>query len=178
DGVFQLGGPSAVLRRGETEWVVVEKPESFLPRSARSFSTGSAFGLWGGAVRAEAGGGLGEEPDTPMAFLYEGLLLDPETLEWTEIPPAREPGHYLWGDGGPSPASLWTEAGLFVWGMTPDRRGNWGAIFDVDTMVWRELEADNVLPPLRVEAKLLTVGSSVYLYGGKTPRDRKSTRLN
>ncbi len=177
DGVFQLGGPSAILKRGTSEWTVVDKPASFVPRSAQSFSTGRAFGIWGGAVRVVPSDALGVEPDTEMAFLYEGLLLDPETLEWTEIPPAREPGHYLWADGGPSPASLWTEAGLFVWGMTPDRRGNWGAIFDVDTMAWRELEVDNVLPPLRIEAKLLTVGSSVYLYGGMTPSGEPSRRL-
>jgi hypothetical protein len=177
DGVPRLGGPSALLKRGTREWTVVDKPASFVSRSAQSFSTGRAFGIWGGAVRVVPSDALGVEPDTEMAFLYEGLLLDPETLEWTEIPPAREPGHYLWGDGGPSPASLWTEAGLFVWGMTPDRRGNWGAIFDVDTMAWRELEVDNVLPPLRIEAKLLTVGSSVYLYGGMTPSGEPSRRL-
>lgn len=166
-----------LIDRATLKWSSYEAPSALKKYFTHVHAAGEQFIIWGGSEEVSPDSIPTVDADDPMVYHYDGALFDPRLLEWTEIPPAREPGHYLWGDGGPSPASLWTEAGLFVWGMTPDRRGTWGAIFDVDAMAWRELEVDNVLPPLRIEAKLLTVGLSVYLYGGMTPSGEPSRRL-
>jgi len=170
---FVLNG-RALFNRDEGTWLEVEIPEE-MRVSATSHWTGREFLMWGGSRTAS--GTIRLEPGTNMIGYYDGSLLNPETLEWRAIPAAREDAQYLWGDGGPSLASIWTSSGLFVWGTNPERTGNWGAIFDVESMQWTELGASGELPPLRIDHQLLTAGGDVYLFGGKSAQGERSRRL-
>lgn len=107
---------------------------------------------------------------------YDGALFDPSSGEWREIPPAREDANYLWGDGGPSLASVWTPAGLFVWGTNPEQTERWGAIFDVESMSWEILEIGEDAPPLVRNHRVLSLGHDVYVFAGVTPGNDSAWR--
>ncbi len=164
----------ALFNRNQGTWIEIEVPVE-MRVSRTSYWTGREFIMWGGSQTAT--GTIRLEPDTSMVAYYDGALLDPEALEWRAVPPARPQAQYLWREGGPSLASIWTSSGLFVWGTNPERDGNWGAIFDVDSLQWTELDASGALPPVRTEHQLLTVAGDVYLFGGKSADGETSRRV-
>ncbi len=103
-----------IYDREESIWSTVTIPDYY--RSEWRFWTGSDFLFWGGTAYETDIPIL--YPDTPAVRFYDGALFNPSTGEWRQIPPAREDAEYLWGDDGPSLASIWTSSGLFVWGRT------------------------------------------------------------
>ena len=165
----------AILNRATLEWAEAAKPADWPGREWKGWS-GSEFIYWGWSESLS--GSIMLTPDSRFLQHYDGALLDPETLEWTMIPPARDAVEYTYGEGGPSLASVWTPDGLFVWGTNPERSARWGAIFDRESMSWSELEVDEELPPLWQNHSMIALGGDVYLYGGGQPgKDERSRRL-
>lgn len=163
----------SLIDRRTGEWSIHERPAP-LSGFGQTHWTGNEFLMWG-ERQIES---IRIEPETEVLQHYDGALLDPETLEWTMIPPARDAVEYTYGEGGPSLASVWTPDGLFVWGTNPERSARWGAIFDRESMSWSELEVDEELPPLWQNHSMIALGGDVYLYGGGQPgKDERSRRL-
>lgn len=163
-----------LFTRSRALWSSHPTPEDLKPYFRTVHAAGDQFLLWGGYEELDPDDIPTVNRDDRFVYHFDGTLFDPITLEWRAIPAAREDAQYLWGDGGPSLASIWTSSGLFVWG-NPERTGNWGAIFDV--MQWTELGASGELPPLRIDHQLLTAGGDVYLFGGKSAQGERSRRL-
>lgn len=181
DGWTRLDGRALLLDRATGSWSIFSPTASYHLRGrTRLFWADGEFGVWGGYGPVDPSKNAQELAlDSNARYLthFDGLLFDPVTREWRVIPPAREPFEQGKDETAPSVAATWTSDGLFVWGMNPERTGNWGAIFDIETMQWSELGGEGELPPLRVDHKLLTVGDEVFLFGGKTLGGEKSRRL-
>jgi len=149
------------------EWQQVVEPADLSVGEAVHW-TGNEFLFWGGA-RYQTNNPNGVlQPDTPGERFYDGALFDPLTGAWRAVPQARPPDSYLWGEGGPSVASVWTSVGLFVWGTTVDRTAAWGAIFDVEAMAWEDLEVGADAPAILESHQLRSMADAVYLYGGRS----------
>ncbi len=180
-GITRLDGRALLLDRSAGVWSVHDHPPDFHLRDrAQLFSTAELFGVWGGfgpADLSKTPAQLAADPSSVFLTHYDGLLFEPLTAQWWSIPPARAAVERLRSDPGPSLASIWTSSGLFVWGTNPERDGNWGALFDVDSLQWTELDASGALPPVCTEHQLLTVGGDVYLFGGKSADGEKSRRV-
>ena len=119
-------------------WSIEDPPDDYRSGGiyARMHWTGSEFLIFGGRAAIPR-----DSPsDLEVAHYYDGILFDPVGRIWRRMEAARPDDLVARGDGGPSVASVWTSAGLFVWGTSAERTEAWGAIFDVETMTWEQLE--------------------------------------
>lgn len=169
------GNGLALLNRSSLSWTQIERPTDIPDRQTKGW-TGQEFAYWGAAKNLSGSQQL--TPETPYRRYYDGVFLNPETLEWTLIPPLREPYEFPYGEGGPTIVSVWTRKGLFVWGTNPERTANFGAIFDRASMKWTELKGDGDLPPLRegFRLQLLATSDAVYLFSGNEPGEEEPSR--
>lgn len=144
---------------------IEEPPEGFRAGGSRATVhwTGREFLIFGGRAPVP----MGASQDFLATRYYDGILFEPSERRWTLLPPARPDATYRLATGGPSLASVWTSAGLFVWGTTPERNGNWGAVFDLESMSWEILEIGSDAPPVMQDGQLVTVGDEVFLFSGR-----------
>lgn len=178
---YRLDGHAVLLDRAVGLWSPFVPPSSYHLRGGSFlFWTGKEFGVWGGYGPVDADKDvqrLALDPDARYLTHYDGLLFDPVTHNWREIPPVRGVFEQGKDETRPSVAATVTASGLFVWGTNPERTGNWGAIFDFGEMRWIELDARASVPPLRMNHQLLTVGDEVFLFGGQSGSGDPSRRL-
>lgn len=154
-------------------WSIEDPPDDYRSGGiyARMHWTGSEFLIFGGRAAIPR-----DSPsDLEVAHYYDGILFDPVGRIWRRMEAARPDDLVARGDGGPSVASVWTSAGLFVWGTSAERTEAWGAIFDVETMTWEQLEVGEDAPPVLETHQLQVVGDDVYLHGGRPARTEAGT---
>jgi hypothetical protein len=169
---YVFGGNSLFDR--ETKLLLeVERPEAI--RSGEwLFSTGREFLLWGGSYPEDEKPGV--ESGDPMISYFDGAAFDPIAGTWRSIPSAHDEVSWVVGGRGPHWAASWTPSGLFVWG-TIDHESAWGALLNVDTMTWKDLRTSGAdLPPLRLEARMISVGREAFLYSGREPGHTERSR--
>ncbi len=152
---------SLLYDREESSWSIIESPEGPDPRHYDfRHQSDTAFLFWGDTDYDER---RDHYSDSPGVRHYDGILLDATTGQWRDIPPARESDEFGGETGSRNPwvESVWTTAGLFVWGSDREHNEKWGAIFDVETMTWEHLEVDEDAPPHASE--LFSIGDDVFL---------------
>jgi hypothetical protein len=157
-----------------------------LARTTYPLDSGRQFrGTVGGEAIFWAGIELSvDEADTGVDLRvarFDGSTLDLEDQTTRLIPKARDDVRYVDGDGGltggPEIVSVWTSAGLFVWGTIPNEAASWGAILSIDTLTWSELRREGAdIPPSLYSHRLLSVGDDVFLFGGIYSATRTSVR--
>jgi len=160
---------SMLLERCSDSWLVDSPPIEFRERrAAHSLAADNEFIVWGGSST---------EIEGAMSVAYfDGATYAPKTAQWRMIPSVMGDVSYSL-ENAPSSSTVWTASGLFVWGTLPDRSVPWGAILDIDSMQWTSLRTEGSdVPPVLVDAYLLTVGGDVFLHGGRSSGSEDRSR--
>lgn len=167
---------SHLLDRTLGTWTELEAPELQTHTFGTMHWTGSEFLLFYGATMHSDI--PVPEPDTTYTSYYDGLFFDPLTTEWRAIPAARDPAEHVDDVNPPHGqlAAVWTSRGLFTWGLTPDRSGTWGRIFDAENESWQDINLDDDPVPL-LGHSLLSVGDAVFVHGGYLPGSEYTPQL-
>jgi hypothetical protein len=105
------------------------------------------------------------EDDSELTRHYDGQFFDPVDESWERIPPLRPPETHVYGDNDPvgEVVSVWTDAGLFVWGEAKGRKAVTG-LYPADGGDWTVVDGDS--PPLRRFHHFVAADDFVHLVGG------------
>jgi hypothetical protein len=135
-GGLEISEAAALYDPAADSWRMVAPPPHTIERNADIAWTGTQFIVW------------------PRHAPSIGMLFDPVTGTWTELPPLPEPS-----TGG---AMIWTGSEVIVSGVNADDPAKFvGARLSFDDMAWRPI-ADAPLPPLDFSEGLPGSNSAVW----------------